>query len=397
MLYLWMPEANGVWLWSRGEAWTAAESLEQLIQAVQAEKGQEAVLYFPSRDVQILQQRLSKSQYKQLGADGLKYLLEEYVIHPIDQMKVCSHFQQPDQVSLLGISQHTLSTMQHALALIPVKLVAMLPDFLLLPLPEPDQIVVAQIEGRLLIRTAAYAGNSVDELAVDLDAIAFTSKDAVDDAGTARSRAADRRYLYSGLSDAQFECLSAVSTAEQRQSFDYVFSADKRAKNHAFNVLPKQKNSSDRQLGYWKACAVIFVAVLLAQFSYDLLRWVKLKRNADQTAEIAIAQYQSWFGENSRTSEQSIRNDFEGKRRSSQNADTQALALISRIGPILMQHKIIADRVSYENGQLNMDLLANSSDALQGLVQQLNQQGFKAELGNIQTQGATVVGKVNIK
>lgn len=393
MLYLWMPEANGVWLWSRGEAWTAASTLEQLIQEIQAEKGQEAVLYFPSRDVQILQQRLSKSQYKQLGTDGLKYLLEEYVIHSIDQMKVCSHFQQPDQVSLLGISQHALSTMQHALALIPVKLVAMLPDFLLLPQPEPNQIVLAQIEGRLLMRTAAYAGNSVDELAVDLDAL---HRDAAD-GGHSASTSAERHYLYSGLSDAQFECLSAVSTAEQRQCFDYVFSADKRAKNHAFNVLPKQKNSTDRQLGYWKASAAIFALVLLAQFSYDLLRWVKLKHNADQTAAIAIAQYQSWFGEQSRTSEQSIRNDFEGKRRASQNADTQALALISRIGPILMQQKIIADRVSYESDQLNMDLVASSSDALQSLVKQLNQQGFKAELGNIQTQGTTVVGKVNIK
>ncbi len=395
MLYLWMPEANGVWLWSRGEAWTAATSLEQLIQELQAEKGQEAVLYFPSRDVQILQQRLSKSQYKQLGADGLKYLLEEYVIHPIDQMKVCSHFQQPDQVSLLGISQHTLSTMQHALTLIPVKLVAMLPDFLLLPVPEPNQIVLARIEGRLLLRTAAYAGNSVDELAVDLDTL--QREPLVNDASSTTLNRADRRYLYSGLSDAQFECLSAVSTSEQRQSFDYVFSPDKRAKNHAFNVLPKQKNSSDRQLGYWKACAVLLLALLLAQFSYDLLRWVKLKGNADQTAAIAIAQYQSWFGENSRTTEQSIRNDFEGKRRSSQNADTQALALISRIGPILMQQKIIAERVRYENDQLNMDLLANSADALQALVKQLNQQGFKAQLGNIQTQGSSVIGSVEIK
>ena len=44
-----------------------------------------------------------------------------------------------------------------------------------------------------------------------------------------------------------------------------------------------------------------------------------------------------------------------------------------------------------------MDLVAKSSESLQTLVQQLNQQGFKAELGNVQTQGATVIGLVKIQ
>lgn len=380
MLHLWMPEANGVWLWSRGETWTPASSLDQLIQDIQLDKGEEAVVYFPSREVQILQQRLNKAQYKQLGVDGVKYLLEEYVILPIDMMKVFSHFQQPDQVYVMGISQHAVTTMQHALTLIPVKVVALLPDFLLLPVPETDQVVLANIAGRLLLREQEYLGNSIDDLAVDLEHVK-----------------PELKYHYHGLSDAQFECLSAVSTAEQRSSFDYQFVELKRAKTHAYNVLPKQKNNSERKVGYWKACAVLLITILVAQFSYDLLRWVKLKKNADQTAEIALTQYKSWFGANSRSSEQTLKNDFEGNLRLSQSANTQALQLLSRIGPILMQQQIIANRVSYEANVLNMDLVGKSSDALQSLVKQLNQQGFKAELGNVQTQGATVVGMVKIQ
>ena len=83
-----MPEANGVWQWSRGSDWTKSSSLEQLIQDIKLYQGEEAVVFFPSREVQILQQKFSKTQYKQLGVDGVKYLLEEYVILPIDQMKV---------------------------------------------------------------------------------------------------------------------------------------------------------------------------------------------------------------------------------------------------------------------------------------------------------------------
>ena len=62
-----------------------------------------------------------------------------------------------------------------------------------------------------------------------------------------------------------------------------------------------------------------------------------------------------------------------------------------------MQHQIIANQINYEASILNMDLVAKTSDSLQTLVKQLNQQGFKAELGNVQTQGATVIGLVKIQ
>jgi general secretion pathway protein L len=88
-----MPETNGTWYWSAGENWLQANSLEQLIQDLQVHNGKEAVVYFPSRNAQILQQPMTKMHYKQLGQEGLKYLLEEYVTLPIDQMKVVHHFQ----------------------------------------------------------------------------------------------------------------------------------------------------------------------------------------------------------------------------------------------------------------------------------------------------------------
>ena len=71
-----------------------------------------------------------------MGNDGIKYLLEEYVVLPVDTMKVLHHFQQPDQISIMGIANSTVETLQHALNLIPVKVTALLPDFLVLPVPE---------------------------------------------------------------------------------------------------------------------------------------------------------------------------------------------------------------------------------------------------------------------
>ena len=380
MLYLWMPEANGVWQWSRGENWHQAQSLEQLINEIKLEKSEEAVVFFPSRDVQIIQQNLSKTQYKQLGVDGIKYLLEEYVIQPIDYMKVFSHFQSPDQVSILGIAQNTVLTLQHSLALIPVKVTALLPDFLILPVPENNTIVLANVNGRLLVRENEFLGNSVDDLALYLE---FAKKEV--------------SYKYSQLSNEQAESLFAVSTSDVRESFDYQFTGISKPKHHPYNVLPKAKQEQSGITGYWKACAVLVLALLVAQFSYDALRWAKLKKLADQTAIIAIDQYKSWFGDAGRVSEQNLRSSFEGNLRASQNANTQALQLLSRVGPILMQHQIVANRINYDTAILTMDLVAKTTEGLNALVQQLNQQGFKAELGNVQTQGASVVGLVKIQ
>ena len=140
-----------------------------------------------------------------MGNDGIKYLLEEYVVLPVDTMKVLHHFQQPDQISILGIANSTVETLQHALNLIPVKLAALLPDFLVLPVPEhAQQRVIAQIGGHFLVREAEYIGQSVDDLSLYLD---FQSK--------------DLEYQVSNLSPEQMSSLEAVATREQLNSFQY--------------------------------------------------------------------------------------------------------------------------------------------------------------------------------
>ncbi|RZJ22505.1 MAG: general secretion pathway protein GspL [Acinetobacter sp.] len=379
MLYLWMPEANGVWQWSTGESWSQASSLEQLIQDIQGYHGQETVVFFPSRNVQMLQQSLAKPQYKKLGPDGVKYLLEEFVVLPIDSMKVLHHFQNPDQLIILGVANSMVETLQHALSLIPVKVVSLLPDFLILPLPEAGQTVIANVSGRLLVRESEFMGNSVDDLALFLD-----------------YQPPGQFYKISNFTAEQMQSLEAMVTHEQIESFHYEVPLLKKAQHHPFNILPKAKNSSGVS-GYWKACAAVLIAALMVQFGYDAIRWYKYKKVADQTALQAIDQYKYWFGQSSRVTEQNLKSQFESHLRLNKSANTQALQLLSRIGPVLMQNQIVANRVHYEASALNMELQANSAAALQNLAQQLNQQGFKAELGNIQPNGAGAIGLVKIQ
>ncbi len=379
MLYLWMPEANGAWFWSTGENWLQASSLEQLIHDLQPHQGEETVVFFSSRHIQILQQQITKVHVKQLGADGIKYLMEEYVTMPIDHMRVVHHFESPDQLTILAVAQNLVETWQHALNLLPIKLVALLPDFLIVPEPEQNKVNLIHLHGQTLVRESRYKGMVIDDLGVYLE-----------------FRAADTFYHYSNLTAQQLDLLANVSTAETREPFDYQFQKIQKSKQHPFNVLPKAKNES-KVSGYWKACVAVFIAVLIVQLSYDALRWYKLKKLANQTATQAVDQYKYWFGANSRVTEQNIKSMFESQLRMSQSGDTTALNLLSRVGPILMQRQIVAQQISYSASSLSMSLKANSANDLQNLTQQLNQQGFKAELGNVQADGAGAIGMVKVQ
>ena len=379
MLYIWMPETNGTWYWSTGENWLQSNSLEQLIQDLQTHNGKEAVVYFSSRHAQVFQQTMNKTHYKQLGQDGVKFLLEEFVTLPIDQMKVVHHFQN-DQLNILGVAQSTIETWQYALSLLPVQIVAFLPDFLMLPEPEENQVIIANLYDHVLMRENAWSGDAVDDLGLYLEFLP-----------------AETQVQHSNLNFSQLDSLATVTNADQRTESAYQFQQLVRAKQHPFNVLPKAKNAETQWSGYWKAAAVVLVAVIFVQLAYDALRWAKLKKVADQTAVQAIDQYKSWFGENSRVTEQNIKSQFESQLRMSKLGDTAALSLLSRVGPILMQKQIVAQQVNYADSTLAMSLKAKSADDLQALTQQLNQQGFQAELGNVQADSIGAVGMVKIK
>ena len=373
MIYLWMPEANGDWHWSTGGDWQAAASIEQLSRDLYDQHQQEAVVFFPSADTQALSLTLPKAQYKKLGHEGVKYMLEEFVIVPVDQLQVLHHLHSPDQLHILAMGTQKLQTYQHALALLPFKITALLPDFLLVP-HMTGKTVIAQIAGRCLIRESEFLGRQCEDLTLYLDL-----------------QQSETEYVVLNRQVAEQAQLSDAVSA------DYVCPVIKKPQQHPFNFLPKPKARNHPITAYAKACALVFAAILVVQLSYDALRWLQYKKIADMTAQQAIEQYQSWFGTNTPISEQNIRSQFEGQLRLSQVADTHALQLLSRIGPILMQQQIVAQSLKYETKQLDLVLKANSAEAIRNLSEQLKQQGLKVELGNIQATAQGAIGQVRIQ
>ena len=379
MLHLWMPEADGDWHWSVGGEWQIAHTLEQLIQSVQPYQGKECTVFFPSRYIQLIEQNLQKSQYQKLGSKGVGYLLEEFTVLPIESMQIQHHFQSPNHLTILGIAKNQLELIQNTLKLFPLNITALLPDFLILPEPQDQEIVIGEISGRLLMRKGLYMGNSVDDLALFLD-----------------FQKPEQNYAVMGLSEHHLESLTASVASEHMSVLERQMPTAKHLYRHPFNVLQKQKKLQGSS-NYWLACAALLLAIVLVQLSYDGLNWYHAKKQADDHAQQALTQYQQWFGENARLTEQNLKSQFESQLRLNQQADTQALQILSRVGPLLMQQQVTAQRVAYEDSILSLELKANSSQILQNLTQQLNEQGFQVELGNIQPNEQGVLGLLKIK
>jgi general secretion pathway protein L len=241
--------------------------------------------------------------------------------------------------------------------------------------------VIANIAGHLLVRENKYAGQSIDDLSLYLDY---------------QTLAEDKKVKVSHLNNAQLQSLNAVVTQDRVESFQYVIPTLKKSQTHPWNILPKAKNASGVS-GYWKACVAVLCAFIFVQIGYDAIRWYQNKKVADLTAVQAVDQFKSWFGQSYPVTEQTLKSQFEAQLRLNQTGNTQALQLLSRVGPLLMQHQVVANRVSYEASVLNMELKASSAQVLQQLTEQLNQQGFKVELGNIQPKDNGAVGQVKIQ
>lgn len=379
MLYIWMPEGDGVWKWSYGETWQEAYTLDQLIRALADVQGQDALVFFPSQMTQVFSQTLLKSQYQKMGQEAAQYLIEDALIHSIDQFKILQNFQAPETLHLLAISHQQVQTLQHALNLLPIQIVALLPDFLLLQTPLAQHIHIALCDGRYLIRESNECGLAVDDLSMYLN-----------------FQLPDQQYQLSG-----FESNSLAQLKQQYSDAEFTliedpWQLDKKLRQHAWNVWPKSKKT-ERFPVQWKACAALVAAIIVAQFSYDALRWMQNKKMADQTAQQAVEQYQSWFGAQGRVSEQNLKSQFESHLRQNQRAEIQSLDVLSKVGPLLMQHNIVAENLLFQDKIFKLSLKAQSTEHLQRLIEQMKQQGLDVELGRVEAISGAAKGEVKVQ
>lgn len=403
MLSIMMPEGQAAWLWRLdGQDWHSANTIEQLIADSRAQySGHEATVFFPSQHAQFFSQPLSRQQFKKLGVQGVGYLIEDMTIDAVDHLTIFAQHA-VDEVHLMAIPQSLRATYQNSLGLLPWTVRALLPDFLVLPVPETGEWTIAQIFDRQLVRWSAWRGwvwEQVDFFGIldieNAQSQTFQTLASIKFYGVAESLQQQIIAVLSHDGVATTQADESGATGIQWQAFAEL-PFERPNIRHPFNILQKKSTATPLN-GYWTACVVVLCLAVMTQAIYDGMRWWRYQKLANETAELAIHQYKMWFPDEAHISEQNLRSKFKAKIQANAAADRHALELLSRVGPILQQMNVSAQQVNYQNNILSMDVIAHNSDMVNQLATQLKQQGLNVNVGNIQNQGTGIVGTLKIQ
>jgi general secretion pathway protein L len=394
MLYIWMPEGSAAWRWRVAGEWQLAANLDALLQATHAENQKEVIVFFPTASAQVLQQPMSRHQLRQIGAGGVRYLLEEFSLSPVDQLNVQYHLDQQEQLNILAIPNGTISHYQNILALGSWRIQALLPDFLLVPwkktppatkeepsLEAVEEASILRHSSSYLLRKDEYTAFVSDDLNTLLDYFPNISK-----------------LNFWGEIPAQDQAVltqrdSVIDTVLHATLPASASLTDAQLMRHPFNVLPK--SNAWQVSGYWKAIAAVLVAALLVQLLYDGVRVIRYNHVAKVTNAQAVQQFQTWFPEEKRIV--NLKNQFQGHLKSAGDTDMNALSLLSRVGPILQQAQLPASQVQYRDNSLELKITAQGLPALETLRSQLADQGLKAELGSVNPANGQVSGLIRVQ
>lgn len=382
MLYVWMPEGNAAWRWWVGDAtglialseWQLADNWDALLSATAIEPQRDVTVFFPSSSAQLLQRTMSRQQRRQLGDQGVRYLLEEYTLGSVEQLAVRDQLIGEDQLNVLAVPSHTIAQYIQNMALGNWQLHALLPDFLLVPLQEQSASLLLHGRTPILRLSEGYAVLAED-LSVVLPRLPQLTALTVLGEPTALQQ---EQLLDSGLLiDEQAASVQLPKTLAR----------------HPYSFLPKPKGLAIS--AHWKALAAVLMLAILVQVVHDALTAWRYQQVAAATEAQAEQQFRQWFPDEQRII--NLRRQMEGRLQSNTEQDLTALSLIGRIGPVLQQAQLVAESVRYRDQVLELNIVAANLAALEQLRGQMSQQGLNAELGAVNSVGAQVSGVLRIK
>lgn len=394
MLYIWMPEGDAAWRWRVTGEWQVAANLDALLQATATENQKDAIVFFPTASTQLLQQPMTRQQLRQLGTNGVRYLLEEYSLTPVDQLNVQYQLDQQQQLNILAVPNSTIGNYQNILALGSWRIHALLPDFLMIPWSKSVadtelleigairalEASILQHDKSYILRLGEYRAYVSDDLSTLLDYFPNLTKLTI----WGVLPAIDQAIL------AQRDHLELVLESDLPVALPL---SDAQFTRHAFNVLPK--SNTWQVSGYWKAIAAVLVAAIVVQMLYDGMRIFRYNKVANSTEAQAVQQFHAWFPEERRIV--NLKNQFSGHLKSNSDTDMTALSLLSRVGPLLQQAQLPASQVQYRDNVLELKITAQSLPALETLRSQLADQGLKAELGSVNPANGQVSGLIRVQ
>ena len=392
MIHIWLPTQHAalrLWqqttqTWQTADDWQTLATLANL-QTTQSAKLQ-ACLYFPSVSLLTIQPTLSASQLNALGDTGRRYLFEDISIGSVEdlQVKIQPTATNSELPALFGLHAADIHSWINAASLAGIEIIALLPDFLLLPTIDTridtsiatstntkatetratTSAVYYQDADTQLLKLHTYHGMAVSFLPLVLTKLPMLETLYL--TGFHDETVAQQLASMPNLSIASSELLPTPITDPVRHFFNFATIKGKTT------LAP-----------YAKVIALVSVCALLTAFAVDALRWYYYNQAQKQASTLLAQQYAQWFPNEPLSSKLTLQRQLSGKLTTQQSATPNVLQTLSSIQPVLQQYQLTAKQLSFQNNHLQLQLLSSSTDSLNKAVNDMVNKGIKAKLGSV--------------
>ena len=392
MIHIWLPTQHAalrLWqqttqTWQTADDWQTLATLANL-QTTQSAKLQ-ACLYFPSVSLLTIQPTLSASQLNALGDTGRRYLFEDISIGSVEdlQVKIQPTSTNSELPALFGLHAADIHSWINAASLAGIEIIALLPDFLLLP----------TIDTRIDTSIATSTNTKATETRATTSAVYYQDADtqllklhtyhgmAVSFLPLVLTKLPMLETLYlTGFHDETVAQQLASMPNLSIASSELLPTPIKDPVRHFFNFATIKGKTT--LAPYAKVIALVSVCALLTAFAVDALRWYYYNQAQKQASTLLAQQYAQWFPNEPLSSKLTLQRQLSGKLTTQQSATPNVLQTLSSIQPVLQQYQLTAKQLSFQNNHLQLQLLSSSTDSLNKAVNDMVNKGIKAKLGSV--------------
>ena len=400
MLHVWLRAQHSplaVWhedvqQWQSVAGW---QQLHDIYSSYKSNSHKTICLYFPSNHVLQVDTELSGAQLKQLGNTGKQYLFEEMSLTPVEQLAV-RQTSLADSQYLYALAQADIEAWQQSAKLVGMSIAALLPDFLLLPLPEEgagQQVTLYQDDQTMLLRQSLYQGMAVSYLPLIFErfpqlseVMAIPSIEAFDNTSFSdldATKSDPSIDLQEPVTTSDFSAQTAALIAAHQLLLTPLTSTPKPIDNpdrHALNFFIK---SNDSQLSpYLRVAMMVALSALVLQIATDGVQSYQYHQATAATKTAIAAQYQSWFPDERLNPRTNLKTQMVPKL----GADGQAsphMAVLARISPLIKQSSLKAQALVMQPSALSFTLIASDRESLDKFAKTLFTQGLTAKLERV--------------
>lgn len=412
MLHVWLRAQHSpllVWQadskqWQVVNGW---QQLQELYNNYRSHSAKTLCLYFPSTHLLQIDTELSASQLKQLGDSGKQYLFEETSIAPVEQLVV----RQSSYASthyLYALAEYDIEAWQQSAVLAGFSIAAIVPDFLLLDVPEEgagQQVMLYQDEYTTLLRQSLLQGMAVSYLPLLFERLPHLSEvcllstpQAVDSAlkpSTIDNNAddyQDHTDLLVIKDNIALDKTAGKNRAEQTKALlaeqqillttlQLLPMPIEAPERHALNFFIKV--SDNKLSAYLRVAAMVALSALSLQVATDALQVYRYNAASANTQAATAAQYQSWFPEDRLNKGNKLQTQMDSKLTNASRASAPHIAALSRISPLIKQSSLKAQSLVMQPTAISFILIAPNRDSLDEFTSTLVSQGLSANLERV--------------